>query len=235
MDKTCKICEFVGDASFFIKNRRKCKKCMSNYLKKYSVRNKSLLAEKQKEWREINADDLKIKKKNYYEKNITTISDKNKAFYEINKEFIKNRVANYKKNNKSKRNATETNKRNNDPSYKLRVYFSRDISRSVKSKNGLSTFKILPYSVVELRSHLEAQFEPWMNWNNHGKYCIKTWDDNDQSTWTWQIDHIIPRSKFNYLNINDLEFIECWSLNNLRPLSSKINLINGSKLSKRNK
>jgi hypothetical protein len=235
MDKTCKICEFVGDTSLFIKNRRKCKKCMSNYLKEYSAHNKSLLAKKQKEWREINADDLKIKKKNYYEKNIVTISDKNKATYEANKESIKKRVANYKNNNKSKRNASETNKRNNDPSYKLRVYFSRDISRSVKSKNGLSTFKILPYSVAELRAHLEKQFEPWMNWNNHGKYYVNIWDDHNVSTWTWQIDHIIPRSKFIYLNINDLEFTECWALSNLRPLSSKTNLINGSKLSKRYK
>jgi hypothetical protein len=58
--------------------------------------------------------------------------------------------------------------------------------------------------------NLEKQFEPWMNWQNHGVY--KNWDDNDQSTWTWQIDHIIPQSDLPYTSMEDENFKKCWAL-----------------------
>ena len=77
------------------------------------------------------------------------------------------------------------------------------------------------------KKHLEKQFEPWMNWKNHGIYNLRTWDDNDRSTWTWQIDHIISHNKFEYISMEDAEFKKCWSLNNLRPLSSKQNWLDG--------
>ena len=85
----------------------------------------------------------------------------------------------------------------------------------------------LPYTIEELKCHLELQFDPWMNWHNHGKYNSKIWDDNNQLTWTWQIDHIIPQSDFVYLSMQDDSFRKCWDLSNLRPLSSKQNLIDG--------
>lgn len=85
--------------------------------------------------------------------------------------------------------------------------------------------KNMPFSIQELRDHLEKQFESWMTWTNWGKYIIKVWDDNDSSTWTWHIDHIIPQSKFNFSSTEDDEFKKCWSLNNLRPYSSKQNVI----------
>jgi 5-methylcytosine-specific restriction endonuclease McrA len=58
-----------------------------------------------------------------------------------------------------------------------------------------------------------------MSWHNYGSY--------------WHIDHIIPHSQFNYLSLDDDNFKKCWSLENLRPLSSKQNLINGLELLKR--
>lgn len=74
---------------------------------------------------------------------------------------------------------------------------------------------------------MESLFEPWMSWNNYGKYESKTWDDNNMKTWSWQIDHIIPHSTFKYTSMEDEEFKKCWSLENLRPLSSKQNFIDG--------
>lgn len=68
-----------------------------------------------------------------------------------------------------------------------------------------------------------------MNWNNWGRYNAETWDDNDPSTWTWQIDHIIPQSKLKYTSMDDENFKKCWALDNLRPLSSKENLEKGNK------
>jgi len=58
-------------------------------------------------------------------------------------------------------------------------------------------------------------------------YNANTWDDSDSSTWTWQIDHIIPQSTFAYSSMEDEAFKKCWSLDNLRPLSAKQNYLDG--------
>lgn len=66
-----------------------------------------------------------------------------------------------------------------------------------------------------------------MTWQNKGTYNKATWDDNDPTTWTWQLDHIIPQSDLPYSSMEEDNFKKCWSLNNLRPLSSKQNLLDG--------
>jgi hypothetical protein len=88
--------------------------------------------------------------------------------------------------------------------------------------------KFLSYTIEELKLHLEKQFESWMNWDNYGIYKSKLWDDDDQSTWRWQIDHIIPQSNFLYTSMEDENFSKCWDLNNLRPYSAKQNCIDGA-------
>lgn len=121
-----------------------------------------------------------------------------------------------------------------DISFRLRQNFSKAINKHLKSlgssKNGNSILQFLSYSIFELKDYLEQQFEPWMSWNNWGKYNVQTWDDNDQTTWTWQIDHIIPQSKFPYSSMEDDTFKQCWSLDNLRPYSSKQNLLDGARI-----
>jgi len=67
-----------------------------------------------------------------------------------------------------------------------------------------------------------------MNWENRGTYNPNTWKDDDLSTWTWNIDHIIPHSLFNYTSLEDEDFKKCWSLDNLRPYSAKQNILDGS-------
>lgn len=90
-------------------------------------------------------------------------------------------------------------------------------------------YDYLPYTIQELKQHLEAQFEPWMTWLNCGVYNKKIWNDQDQITWRWQIDHIIPQSKFIFNSIRDESFLKCWSLSNLKPLSSKNNILKNKK------
>lgn len=62
--------------------------------------------------------------------------------------------------------------------------------------------KIFGYSLKDLKSHLEKQFDEKMSWENYGSY--------------WRIDKIIPFSAY-----KSLEFKKCWSLKNLRPLEKK--------------
>ena len=69
----------------------------------------------------------------------------------------------------------------------------------------------LPYSIEELKSHIENLWEPWINWNNYGG------KSNDIRK-TWHIDHIKPHHMFKYKSMDDVSFKECWSLLNLHPL-----------------
>jgi 5-methylcytosine-specific restriction endonuclease McrA len=68
------------------------------------------------------------------------------------------------------------------------------------------TFKLLGYSVVDLKEHLEKQFTPKMNWGNYGSY--------------WHVDHKIPKS----FASNEKELLELFALDNLQPLEAKVNI-----------
>ncbi len=114
-----------------------------------------------------------------------------------------------------------------DPYRRLRRRISNAIHRSLKGHKKFSISDCLNCTIDELRTHLEKQFEPWMSWSNWGNYDPKTWDDNDRSTWRWQIDHVIPQTCLPYLSIDDDNFKKCWSLDNLRPLSAKQNVLDG--------
>jgi hypothetical protein len=240
MTKTCKICGFKGDADLFAKNRRICLGCYSKRQAHYRDNaDKEKRSEYNRQYRQNNNEPLKTQKKKYYEENKDSILEQNKVRYQINSEDIKIKNSEYRKNNKNKRNARDKERRSSDPVYKLRTYISSDVLLGLKrnngSKMGQSTFDHIGYSVKQLKDYLEQQFEPWMSWDNHGKYNSKTWDDIDPTTWTWQIDHIIPRADLPFSSMIDNNFKKCWALNNLRPLSSKANIVNGSKLKRRKK
>lgn len=107
--------------------------------------------------------------------------------------------------------------------YRRQVYSV--IAASLKYETKSYIWNYLPYSVQELRKHLEKQFEPWMNWKNRGYYIKSDWKDNDYFTWKWQIDHIIPQHNFLFDSLENQNFTDCWALWNLRPISAKENII----------
>lgn len=88
------------------------------------------------------------------------------------------------------------------------ITFMRDSLRRVLKieKNG-RTEKILGYTRLELKSHIERQFTKGMTWENHGE---------------WHIDHITPISAFLAQGIEDPKVINC--LTNLKPVWAKDNL-----------
>lgn len=69
---------------------------------------------------------------------------------------------------------------------------------------------LVNYNWQQLKEHLESQFTLEMNWLNYGSY--------------WELDHIIPKSQFYFETFDCREFRICWSLINLRPLSSYDNV-----------
>lgn len=109
------------------------------------------------------------------------------------------------------------------PDLKLRGVVRRAVCEAMKAsggaKAGRSILKHLPYSMHELRAHLEALWEPWMSWVNYGPWAA------DRRT--WQIDHIVSQARLPYSDYSDPNFTACWALRNLRPLEAVRNLSEG--------
>lgn len=85
------------------------------------------------------------------------------------------------------------------------------------SKQGRRTFELLGYTVDELMSHLERQFQPGMSWGNYGRGG-------------WNIDHKIPLAAHNYESPDHADFKRAWALSNLQPLWEPDNIRKSDKL-----
>jgi hypothetical protein len=108
-----------------------------------------------------------------------------------------------------------------DPVKKIKHHVGVAVRDALKStggcKKGYSVFDFLPYTPEELKKHLESKFEDWMTWENYGGM-------NNDSKKTWHIDHIKPQALFFYNSLTDPAFLECWALENLRPLDKIENI-----------
>lgn len=115
-----------------------------------------------------------------------------------------------------------SNRSKTDPFYKLRLRLGSWILSTIKKNKGKksgSIWEYLPYSPEELKNHIENQFEDWMNWDNHGN-----------GNGFWNLDHIHPQSSLPYDSLEHPNFLKCWDLSNLRPISWEDNLIKSNKL-----
>ena len=132
------------------------------------------------------------------------LSNKAKKRWALNKESIKEKT---KKNYRLKFRTLLATTIKQDLA-KHRGYYAEDVS------NTLVWSKLQEncgYDVDDFIEHIQNQFNEKMNWLNHGR-------GSDQ--YYWQIDHIVPRSKFVFTDLDDPAFISCWSLSNLQPLSA---------------
>jgi len=198
----CGKCKLEKPDSDFSKNRsrksgfqHRCKKCVSLHAETTTVQRS-------------------IRCKNYYVQNRIALKLKANRYY---------------KNNKKKCLEAQRvylfERRKSDPIFRLRQCVSHQIRQNIKKQAGTkgeSIFKYLPYTLKDLREHLEGQFEPWMSWENYGG---KTFDGAP----TWWIDHIVPQSKLPYDSMQNPNFLICWNLGNLRPMEKKLNIQKGNK------
>lgn len=213
----------------FTKGKNFCKECRNKELKAKRVLNKKPKVSKEhklqkiREWQKNNPE----KRKAYVSKYHETHKEQEKLYYLNNKEQIISRVQKWTLNNRDLVNKTTKIRRQN-PLIKLRHQVSVLIRYYLNGVKGGTLLNYLSYTIKDLKQHLEAQFEPWMTWQNWGTYNPKTWNDNDISTWTWQLDHIIPQSNLPYTSMEDENFKKCWALENLRPYSAKQNILDGT-------
>jgi hypothetical protein len=231
--KTCSKCGFPKDDNCFYSGKSWCIECHKKKNNAYYAANKEVIIENVKQYYADNKPAVLEYRKQYYEDNKEVILEKQDAYYIDNLPVIKDRAREYRLTHKDARNKHSKDRYDNDPAFKLRVLVSTAVGKFLKnagsSKGGKSSSKYLPYTIQELKAHLESQFESWMTWDNQGKYDPKTWNDNDQTTWTWNIDHIVPQSKLTYTSLDEDNFQKAWALSNLRPLSAKQNIIDGNR------
>jgi len=212
---------------YWLKNQNrfdnKCKICVLKTNKQYYEKNKNNVLNRQKKYRNENKESRAEYQKEYQKEHKNSLKEYNHLYhidyYQENKEYLNEKARIYNKQ-----------RRINNINFKLKQNISSLIREKLKGKkNGKSTLKHLPYTMEELREHIEKQFsEPgneWMNWDNWGVYNRKTYATNP----TWNLDHKTPHSRFKYEDMDCQEFQECWALSNLRPYSSKKNVEEGDR------
>lgn len=188
--KICSKCGEEKDYSEFSKSKSFkdgysiwCKKCSSEYHKAYRTFNKKELSLKKKEY--SSRPEVKEKSKIWWKDN----PDKKREY----------------RNNYSKEKEREHRKRwyksfKDRKPYVLawRSLLNNTLKRLGKNKES-ETIKLLGYSSIELKKHIESLFIEDMSWENYGK---------------WHINHIKMVSEFN----KETPVSVVNSLDNLRPL-----------------
>lgn len=171
--------------------RSSCKRCRSmlepsraEYCRKWRKENPGLKARLDKEYRENNVEKIKAYKKSPKYKKIKALSDK-RQYEKIKK----------------------------DPIRLLSARVKSSMSESIRFGKKSSYFKILGYTIEDLKARIEDTFYGEMSWNNYGRNG-------------WHIDHIKPLVLYNLSK--EEEFIQAWSLNNLRALWEFENCSKGS-------
>lgn len=188
-------------------------------------RNKEAVAAKSAEDRAANPEKYAERNREYRTKNRAKENKRQREWRAKNPEKAAAILAKWIEGNPEKLKEIQrasSAKRRATPKGKLDTFMSTGIHKALKGgKAGRSWEKLVGYTVSQLSTHLEEHFLPGMTWANHGRGDGK-----------WHIDHIIPRSAFNYETSDDIDFKRCWALENLQPLWEFANLSKGAKLDK---
>jgi len=154
-----------------------------------------------------------------------------RKYYLSHREEILKRCKLYRDSHKLKRNSDariyrKTHKENRDKvNLRRRINYAKNINckmannlrsrlhMALKGNSKLeTTMRLVGCSIELLKSYLETKFVLGMSWDNYGK---------------WEIDHIIPCSRFN-LSILEEQF-RCFHYSNLQPLWAAENRRKGDK------
>jgi hypothetical protein len=220
LNSSCKVCSKLMIKDYHKGNREKIKSSRKiynennrdknrEYWESYYAINKETLLEKAKEWYQENKEEYLEYRKTYNSENEDNIKQYEKSYYKANKKAVLNRGKEFRQNNptygkewfqnnKQKVAILSQKYREQYPHrYRWRQLLSDTIQRLNQTKKD-STHKLLNYSALELKEHLDKQ---GMDWDFH------------------QIDHKIPLSWFEDNTpphiVNDLR--------NLQPLSPSTN------------
>ena len=188
------------------------------YNKQYGSDNKEKQKEYQKQWYQDNKERILEQTKQYRLDNKEKISERKKQYRLDNKERIKEYQKEYNLDNKERireqSNQYQKEQYHSDPLFKFKMNCRSRTGTAFKKKswrkNG-GTEKLLGCDWKTAMNHIEKQFEPWMNWDNHGE---------------WEMDHIIPLASANTKE----ELIPLFNYKNLQPLLAEDNRRKGDRI-----
>jgi hypothetical protein len=201
-EKRCNKCKEIKSLDNFSKNKQskdnlqnKCKLCCGVEKSLWNEKNKEKIQEYNKLW---------------------NINNKNSVVdYRNDPEVRKKKIEyskKYDKENKYKKLKYRKRRYKEDIKYRLGELIRANIYSSLKKNKSKRTQEILSCTIEEFKLYLESKFEPWMTWDNQGKY-------NGEFNFGWDIDHIIPLSSAK----TEEEIYKLNHFTNLQPLCSKIN------------
>jgi len=185
---------------WYLENIERIREVQHKYLSLPETREKKKIYDRK--YREKNREFLKIKSKKIRERDAVAISKQKQGYYLRNKERIIKRTMSYAKK------ISQSNTKQGIHYRIVRACRTRVWGiLTVKGRKSAKTLELLGCTKDFLKKHLESQFEPWMTWENYGKKsAIRNWD----------IDHIIPCSKFDMTC--PLQQHACFHYSNLQPL-----------------
>ena len=215
-----------------LKNKKYIKEYSKHYMKKYILENKEYIKEYKKKYYLKNKEKVDEKNKEFRLKNPKYIEEYNKKYYILYKEKLKENARKYRLKNleyitEYKKNYSQKNKeylneyhkkyqskrKKIDINYKLKSILRSRIYKALKKEHKSdTTVKLLGCSIYDFKKHIESLFQPWMSWENYGK---------------WHIDHIKPCALFD-LTLPERQQ-ECFHWSNMRPLEAIENLKKGAK------
>jgi hypothetical protein len=214
--KVCSTCKEDKEITHYTTDKHKkdglkinCKDCCKVYYDTYRQKNidkeKNRVNKYNREKRKIDKEVLKKYKHEHYLKNRDVILAKNLNYRLINKDKLhKSRMSNI--------------------SNRLKETISDSIRAVLRKRGHIKsnrTHEIIGLSPIEFKIYIESKFEPWMSWENWGKY-------NGELNYGWDLDHIIPVSSA----ITESDVYRLNHYSNLRPLCSYVNrYIKADKLS----
>ena len=190
------------------------------YIKQYAKNHPEKEKEKSKRYREKNKNKIKEYSKQYREKNKEKINERKRQLVKTNNEYQRL----YRKENSEKvnnnRRRYEKERKKIDLKYNLNYKIVRGIRISLKgNKAGRHWETLVEYTLEKLIKRLKKTMPKGYNWDDflEGKL---------------HIDHIIPKSVYNFTEPTHQDFLNCWALSNIRLLPAKENLMKSNKLTK---
>lgn len=225
MEKQCTKCKIVKSLDDFHqrKNGRiaaECKCCHRAYYKEHSKIHSQENTERSKIWQNANKEKRKAIKQRWIEKNPDYHKQYRDQYYKDHpnynrdlywKDPIQRREASkqFRKINPKHNQYYQKARCKTDVNFRILRNLRQRMRFAMKNNKTEKTIKLIGCSIIDLKAYLELKFLPTMSWDNYGKY--------------WQIDHIIPCSKFDLTILE--EQLKCFHYTNLQPLFTITTLI----------
>jgi hypothetical protein len=216
MNKVCIKCGFELDEN------NRCKNCAKIYSAQWYIKNKERRNKQIKEWQINNKDKIRSNARKWRRENIELARERDRKkdhkqntinrrrkWRKDNPEKQKGYLKKYRTINRKKvlaRARYYAKKKRLSVSFRLEDAFRSGLYDALRdNKSGRHWESLVGYTLRDLKKHLESKFKDGMSWDNYGRFG-------------WHIDHIVPKSRFNFKTSEDAEFKVCWGLSNLQPL-----------------